>query len=125
MTICAACNTPFTPRRSTARYCSTACRMAAHRLSVTADAGPSAGSFPLENRTSGLLAENGENGPCKPLQNLKKISVTNEVSETIEHHIGPHDWPINILGGYRASNTRLERELREKLLRAEVTHDCL
>ena len=30
MTVCAACSEPFTPRRSSAKFCSTACRMAAH-----------------------------------------------------------------------------------------------
>jgi hypothetical protein len=117
-TICATCHTPFTPRRSTARYCGTACRVAAHRLSVTEPDGPSTHSRPAENRTTGLPTENGL---AKPLEGLKKISVTSGVSNAIEHRIGVTDWPINLLGGYRAPNApRLERDLCERLLHAEV-----
>jgi hypothetical protein len=117
-TICATCHTPFTPRRSTARYCGSACRVAAHRLSVTEPDGPSTHSPPAENRTTGLPTENGLS---KSLAGLKKISVTSGVSNAIEHRIGVTDWPINLLGGYRAPNApRLERDVRERLLHAEV-----
>jgi hypothetical protein len=109
---CATCDDPFTPRRSTARYCSGACRVAAHRLSVTDPAESYVGSTPTPKIASTAIRP--EIRLPKPLESLQKISVTNRA-------IGPTDWPINLLGGYRASGApKLEPALREKLLRAEL-----
>jgi hypothetical protein len=52
MTTCQTCTTEFTPRRSTARYCSNRCRLTAHRarLDSVSDAphGPSDGVYSAE-----------------------------------------------------------------------------
>jgi hypothetical protein len=88
--ICLACRSPFTPRRSTARFCSSRCRLINHRASA-----PKTPATPAGELADALLSVSGLPSPSIPLP--KKF-------ETLKGSLGPERLPQGILRDERYPN---------------------
>ena len=55
-----------------------------------------------------------------------RLSVDRASPDAVEHRIGPGDYPVNILGGYRWPGTKpLEPQLLATILNAEIGDNWL
>jgi hypothetical protein len=88
--ICLACRSPFTPRRSTARFCSSRCRLINHRASA-----PKTPARPAGELADAFLSVSGLPSPSAPLP--KKF-------ETLRGSRGPERLPRGILRDKRYPN---------------------
>jgi hypothetical protein len=94
--ICVHCGKAFQARRSTARFCSIACRMAAHRISVTARAEQQVSVTPEAKRQVSVTAQ------AEELIELV-YDVTGKVvrcRKFVAPAVNP-DWPLYFTNGMR------------------------